>query len=339
MWAAIGAAAAVVTGVIVVAAGSAGSSGWRELSPPPLSPREYPAGFWTGEEVILVGGSDAPPCSPNAELRGALGAAARRRGGVRPGSGRLARDRGCPGRASPGRSRSSSARPRTSGSPASRRGQRRRAPSSPTGSAGTAGRSSPCRPTPPGTSSSRPATALSPCPAATRKASAPILSTTRAIRVERAAGRPVLARVRPRRCLGRGGAPALRSRADGGPERRSPAAGGGLRLRVGLLARARRPRSGLRAQARRSPGSSGPSAPDEAEGGTTEVAAGDDCSSSSARAGRGTTADGEARLPRLALVARLLSSRSPLLHHYATVVPPLRVHAARAESRETCPRC
>ena len=67
MWAAIGAAAVVVTGVIVVAAGSDGSSGWRELAQPPLSPREYPTGFWTGEEVILVGGSDAPPCPPNAE--------------------------------------------------------------------------------------------------------------------------------------------------------------------------------------------------------------------------------------------------------------------------------
>ena len=33
---------------------------------PPLSPRETPTGFWTGEEVVLVGGSDAPPCPPTA---------------------------------------------------------------------------------------------------------------------------------------------------------------------------------------------------------------------------------------------------------------------------------
>jgi hypothetical protein len=39
---------------------------WRALPAPPLSPREQPAGFWTGEEVVLVGGSDAPPCPPNA---------------------------------------------------------------------------------------------------------------------------------------------------------------------------------------------------------------------------------------------------------------------------------
>lgn len=42
---------------------------WRELPAPPISPREHPTGFWTGQEVVLVGGSDAPPCPPNASCR------------------------------------------------------------------------------------------------------------------------------------------------------------------------------------------------------------------------------------------------------------------------------
>lgn len=61
---------AVSAGLLVGVAGSAGSDvdtrPWKELPAPPLSPREFPAGFWTGEEVVLVGGSDAPPCPPNA---------------------------------------------------------------------------------------------------------------------------------------------------------------------------------------------------------------------------------------------------------------------------------
>jgi hypothetical protein len=39
---------------------------WAALPEPPLSPREMAVGAWTGREVILVGGSDAPPCPPNA---------------------------------------------------------------------------------------------------------------------------------------------------------------------------------------------------------------------------------------------------------------------------------
>jgi hypothetical protein len=61
---------AVSAGLLVGVVGSARSDAearpWKELPAPPLSPRELPAGFWTGEEVILVGGSDAPPCPPNA---------------------------------------------------------------------------------------------------------------------------------------------------------------------------------------------------------------------------------------------------------------------------------
>lgn len=57
-------------GLLVGVVGSAGSDvetrPWKELPAPPLSPREFPAGFWTGEEVVLVGGSDAPPCPPTA---------------------------------------------------------------------------------------------------------------------------------------------------------------------------------------------------------------------------------------------------------------------------------
>lgn len=64
---ALGAVVAVGLGVAFVAlAGSDEADAWRELAAPPLSPRETPTGFWTGEEVVLVGGSDAPPCPPNA---------------------------------------------------------------------------------------------------------------------------------------------------------------------------------------------------------------------------------------------------------------------------------
>jgi hypothetical protein len=63
------AAAALGAGALFATTGLIGggeSRAWRELPAPPLSPREFPAGFWTGHEVVLVGGSDAPPCPPNA---------------------------------------------------------------------------------------------------------------------------------------------------------------------------------------------------------------------------------------------------------------------------------
>lgn len=59
-------AACLLVGVVGSAGSDVDTHPWKELSAPPLSPRELPAGFWTGEEVILVGGSDAPPCPPNA---------------------------------------------------------------------------------------------------------------------------------------------------------------------------------------------------------------------------------------------------------------------------------
>jgi hypothetical protein len=40
---------------------------WERLPEPPLSPREAALGLWTGEEVLLIGGSDAPPCPPAAD--------------------------------------------------------------------------------------------------------------------------------------------------------------------------------------------------------------------------------------------------------------------------------
>ncbi|HXV33473.1 MAG TPA: hypothetical protein VD769_05650 [Gaiellaceae bacterium] len=70
-WATLTAGAVLATGVVVAVAGTgADRSAWRELPAPPLSPREYPTGFWTGQEVVLVGGSDAPPCPPNADCVG-----------------------------------------------------------------------------------------------------------------------------------------------------------------------------------------------------------------------------------------------------------------------------
>jgi hypothetical protein len=62
-------AVAMAVGLVVAVVGLAGSdepAAWKELSTPPLSPRETPTGFWTGEVVMLVGGSDAPPCPPTA---------------------------------------------------------------------------------------------------------------------------------------------------------------------------------------------------------------------------------------------------------------------------------
>ncbi len=43
-----------------------GANSWQAVSPGPLSPREGAIGFWTRDEVLLIGGSDAPPCPPNA---------------------------------------------------------------------------------------------------------------------------------------------------------------------------------------------------------------------------------------------------------------------------------
>lgn len=40
---------------------------WRRVDGVPLSPRESAIGAWTGDEVLLFGGSDARPCPPNAD--------------------------------------------------------------------------------------------------------------------------------------------------------------------------------------------------------------------------------------------------------------------------------
>lgn len=39
---------------------------WRRVQGAPLSPRESAIGAWTGDEVLLFGGSDTRPCPPNA---------------------------------------------------------------------------------------------------------------------------------------------------------------------------------------------------------------------------------------------------------------------------------
>ncbi|MBL7258760.1 kelch repeat-containing protein [Paractinoplanes lichenicola] len=44
----------------------AAKAGWRKVSGSPLGPREQTLGLWTGREVLLIGGSDATPCPPNA---------------------------------------------------------------------------------------------------------------------------------------------------------------------------------------------------------------------------------------------------------------------------------
>ncbi|MEU4425682.1 hypothetical protein AB0F81_34095 [Actinoplanes sp. NPDC024001] len=67
-----GTAVLVVLGAMLAGCGPAaepvvpGSSGWSALPDSPLSPRESAVGLWTGREVLLVGGSDAPPCPPAA---------------------------------------------------------------------------------------------------------------------------------------------------------------------------------------------------------------------------------------------------------------------------------
>ncbi len=46
--------------------GATAVSGWRELPGSPLSPRVQALGLWTGEEALIIGGSDTP-CPPNAD--------------------------------------------------------------------------------------------------------------------------------------------------------------------------------------------------------------------------------------------------------------------------------
>lgn len=44
--------------------------GWSALPTSPLSPREWALGFWVGGRVVILGGSDSPPCPPNASCTG-----------------------------------------------------------------------------------------------------------------------------------------------------------------------------------------------------------------------------------------------------------------------------
>lgn len=60
---------AIVLLVVAVASRdtpAADAVAWSPLPDGPLSAREPAAGLWTGEEVLVIGGSDAPPCPPNA---------------------------------------------------------------------------------------------------------------------------------------------------------------------------------------------------------------------------------------------------------------------------------
>jgi hypothetical protein len=69
------AAGGLVVALMVSACGSsattesepaAAATGWQALPRAPLSPRESAVGLWTGKEVLLIAGSDATPCPPNA---------------------------------------------------------------------------------------------------------------------------------------------------------------------------------------------------------------------------------------------------------------------------------
>src|SRR5919201_3978204 len=43
---------------------------WSQIAQSPLSPRSAEAAVWTGEEMLVVGGTDADPCPPNADCAG-----------------------------------------------------------------------------------------------------------------------------------------------------------------------------------------------------------------------------------------------------------------------------
>ncbi len=58
--------------VLLVAAGCGAAeeagpaAGWTQLPASPLSPRQSATLHWTGDEVLMIGGSDAPPCPASA---------------------------------------------------------------------------------------------------------------------------------------------------------------------------------------------------------------------------------------------------------------------------------
>lgn len=83
-WIGIGAAAAVSTAVVAVGAtvvtgtgdddsaldGSQADVGWSRIADSPLSPRSGEVAAWTGSEMLIVGGTDQPPCPPTADCAG-----------------------------------------------------------------------------------------------------------------------------------------------------------------------------------------------------------------------------------------------------------------------------
>ena len=52
--------------LFVLICAPASAAGWERAPAPPLSPRELATGVWTGSEALVIGGSDGPPCPPNA---------------------------------------------------------------------------------------------------------------------------------------------------------------------------------------------------------------------------------------------------------------------------------
>jgi hypothetical protein len=62
----------IALGISACGSGATGSrpaavpANWKALPRPPLSPRENALGLWTGNEVLLIGGSDTEPCAPTA---------------------------------------------------------------------------------------------------------------------------------------------------------------------------------------------------------------------------------------------------------------------------------
>lgn len=70
---------AVAAGMVLLAAGCgetaapgtgstpADESGWRPVAESPLTPREAPLTVTVGEKILIIGGSDGPPCPPNAD--------------------------------------------------------------------------------------------------------------------------------------------------------------------------------------------------------------------------------------------------------------------------------
>jgi hypothetical protein len=60
------AAALLVAGCGAGASAQIDASGsWQRLPDPPLSPREFAVGVWTGRRALIFGGSDAPPTHPS----------------------------------------------------------------------------------------------------------------------------------------------------------------------------------------------------------------------------------------------------------------------------------